>query len=194
VPPLESELQEVEDYFDGWWVWLREQPTPLKPNWKDAQPAPPIAAMQTAALHHPNAKVRREALGVLDHWANDASAVVFARALSDPVPRVRVVALHGLACERCRSEELCVADVVPALVDAIRSDDNARVRHDVVPILMRLASRDGRAVEALVHAAQSDPDELVRETARAALDGRWRDVGSRKALRRRARRRESVPS
>jgi HEAT repeat protein len=150
--------------------------------------------MQVAALEHPSARVRRNALNVLDHYANDESAAVFSRALSDPVPRVRAIALHGLSCERCRSEELCVADVVPALVKALESDDSARVRHDTVPILMRLAGRDQRAGTALTRAADTDPDEFVRQNARAALEGRLHDVRSRKAMRRRARRRAEARS
>jgi hypothetical protein len=47
-------------------------------------------------LQHASPKVRRDALGVLDHGANDESTEVFVAALSDPVPRVRLVALHGL--------------------------------------------------------------------------------------------------
>jgi hypothetical protein len=45
---------------------------------------------------------------VLDHHANDESCDVFRAALFDPVPHVRAIALHGLACERCRVGELCV--------------------------------------------------------------------------------------
>jgi hypothetical protein len=40
--------------------------------------------------------------------------------LSDPVPRVRIGALHGLSCERCRVGEIRVDDVVT---------DVLRVRH-----------------------------------------------------------------
>jgi hypothetical protein len=45
--------------------------------------------VQRGAREHPNAKVRRECLTVLDHQANDEAGDVFRAALSDPVPRVR---------------------------------------------------------------------------------------------------------
>lgn len=72
----------------------------------------PVAAMKVVTLGHPSAKVRREVLGVLDRAANDESIEVYRAALSDLVPRVRLVALHGLACERCRVGAICVDDVV----------------------------------------------------------------------------------
>jgi hypothetical protein len=61
--------------------------------WRPYGGAVPVAAMQAAALQHASPKVRRDALG---HGANDESTEVFVAALSDPVPRVRLVALHGL--------------------------------------------------------------------------------------------------
>lgn len=190
VPDVDEDLRAAEAYFASWWQWLRSESAEggLRGKWRERQPRPPVAAMQTAARQHPNAKVRRDALSVLDHHANDLSTSVFRDALRDPVPRVRAIALHGLACERCRETELCAADVVPALVAALLTDPSARVRHGCVPILMRLAGRDARAGDALRRAAADDADPLVRECATAALEGRFRDVRSRKALRRRARR------
>ena len=73
-------------------------------SWKawEAALVVPVEAMQDAALFHANPRVRRECLSVLDHFASDASVDVFRRALRDPVPRVRLIALHGLSCEQCR--------------------------------------------------------------------------------------------
>jgi hypothetical protein len=126
APPLTAEARtEVEGYFAAWWAVVRaSQARGLPPaTWKRMLPAPPVAALQSAALTHPDARVRRECLGVLDHEANDASVDVFRAALAaDPVPRVRIVALHGLSCERCRVGELCAADVVPTLVDTLAHD------------------------------------------------------------------------
>jgi hypothetical protein len=58
--------------------------------------AAPIGQIQLAALHHPDPFVRRGCLGFLDHYANEASASVFALALRDPVELVRHAALHSL--------------------------------------------------------------------------------------------------
>jgi hypothetical protein len=53
-------------------------------------------------------------------------------------------------------------------------------------MMWQLIDRDARAGEALALAARDDVDELVRQVAQAAVDGRRRDVRPRKALRRRA--------
>jgi HEAT repeat protein len=105
----------------------------------------PIGELQLAALHHPDPFVRRDCLAFLDHYANEASASVFASALHDPVEFVRHVALHSLACETCRSGELCLAEVMPHLVDVLAADPSPELRHKAIPVLLRLADRDPRA-------------------------------------------------
>lgn len=184
-----ADIHETERYFEDWKAWLAAAVAAgglQKAEWRRREPLPPVAAVQAAALHHPNARVRHDCLSALDHHANEASAEIFRKALNDPVPRVRTIALHGLACERCRESELCVSDVVPALTAVLESDPSPKVRHDAVRILVRLSSRDERAGKA-IQMATADNDPLVSAVATAAVDGRRRDIGSRKALRRRAR-------
>ncbi len=144
----------------------------------------PVDAMQAAALRHRNPKVRRHALGVLDHAANDASTPTFRAALSDPVPAVRIVALHGLSCERCRIGAVCVDDVVTDVLRVLRDDASPKVRHAAIDVLARFMGRDRRIVAALREVAAHDTDELVRLAAASAADGA-RKVWSRKAVRRR---------
>ncbi len=184
------DLEQTERYFRQWNEWLQAAVAAgglQKAVWRRRQPIPPIEAIQVAARHHPNARVRRDCLNTLDHCDNDGSAKVYCDALGDPVARVRVVALHGLGCERCRDSELCVPDVVPVLLGVLEHDPSPKVRHDCVRILLRLSSRDDRAGEAIRRAALEDDDDLVREVAAAAAEGRYGDIRSRKALRRRAR-------
>jgi hypothetical protein len=146
----------------------------------------PIAQLQAAALHHPDPFVRRGCLDFLDHHANEESTSVFALALRDPVELVRHTALHSLACETCRTEELCVPDVVPQLVEVLFADPSPELRHKAIPVLLRLADRDRRARRAVEHAADNDGDALVREVAHLALTGQH--VRSRRAYERRAKR------
>lgn len=177
----------VHSYFRGWidhvTVWA-EQGGP----WRPYDGPVPVGELRDAALRHPSPKVRRESLGVLDHEAADASADVFRQALADPVPRVRLSALHGLACERCRDGELCVPDVVPDLVSTLDNDGSAKVRHAAALVLAAFVERDERVRPALMAASENDPDDLVKVVARAAADGDRRLLKSRKALRRRQRR------
>lgn len=105
----------------------------------------PVAGFRLAALHHPDAFARRACLGSLDHYADDCSGAVFARALADPVEPVRHIALHSIACERCRTDDLCAPDVAPLLAD-----------------------RDPSARDAVERATEEDPDELVRDST---IDG-----------------------
>jgi hypothetical protein len=146
----------------------------------------PIGQIQLAARHHPDPFVRRGCLGFLDHYANEASTWVFAMALHDPVEFVRHVALHSIACETCRSDAVCVADVVPHIVEVLSADPSPELRHKAIPVLLRLADRDPRARQAVERAADEDGDALVREVARRALAGER--VRGRKAYQRRAKR------
>ncbi|MCU1599716.1 MAG: hypothetical protein JWO22_425 [Frankiales bacterium] len=130
----------------------------------------PLDDIHTAALRHPDPFVRRWCLGYLDHYANDQSMHVFAIALRDPVDFVRNVALHSLACEACKSEELCVADVVPGLIDVLTTDSSPDLRAKAIPLLLRLPDPRGRA--AVERAATTDDDALVRRAAADALEGR----------------------
>jgi len=132
----------------------------------------PLHDVQVAALRHPDPFVRRWCLFFLDHYANDASMAVFAAALRDPVDFVRNIALHSLACEACKSEELCVADVVPGLIDVVTRDPSPDLRTKAIPMLLRLSATDPRARAAVEGVAASDPDSLVRQAASDALAGR----------------------
>ena len=112
---------------------------------------------------------------ILTSWSRVRSA------LRDPVASVREGALHGLACERCRHDDICVTDVVTDLVEILASDPNAEVRHKTVVALARFLSRDNRAGEAIARAANGDPDAAVRYVARAVSDSHQPHHRGRKA-------------
>ena len=154
-------------------------------RWQPFEREVPIQAMQAVALLHPNPLIRRECLGVLDHAANDQSVDVFRRALRDPVPRVRLVALHGLSCDRCRVGQVRIADVVGDLIRIVTEDPSAKVRHVAVQLLARLAPNDVRVASSLKSASLEDADELVRVVARAAACGSRQALQTRKGHRRR---------
>jgi hypothetical protein len=154
----------------------------------------PLAAVQLAALTHPDLAMRRFCLFLLDHYTSDASSDIFRRALRDPVASVREGALHGLACERCRLGDMCVADVVTDLVEILASDPNAEVRHKTVAALARFVGRDSRAGEAIADAAHHDPDPAIRHVAGAVADSGQPHVCRRKAALRDVRRAKAVGS
>jgi hypothetical protein len=145
----------------------------------------PWTALQTAALRDPDPFARRSYLHFLDHYANDRAMAVFGAALGDPVDFVRTIALHGLACESCKTEELCTAEVVPRLIAVFEADPKPELRSKALPLLMRLGGRDGRAWVALERAAAGDPDPVIRQAAADAIAGRY--VAPRKRYERRQR-------
>jgi hypothetical protein len=130
----------------------------------------PLDDVQFAALHHPDAQARFWFLFYLDHYANDASMAVFAAGLTDPSVQVRGMALHSIACETCKSEELCVPDVVGGLVAVLERDPVAELRIKAIPMLVQLD--DPRVRPALERSATKDPDPVVRHVAAEALEGR----------------------
>lgn len=132
-----------------------------------------VEDIQLGALRHPDPKVRRWCVFLLDHYANDQSAHVFAQALHDGAHLVRDMALHSIACEPCKEGELCVADTVPHIVDVLRHDPKPDLRIKAIAALMRLSDRDARVKTALQCAAADDADPLVRGCARDALAGRF---------------------
>lgn len=132
----------------------------------------PLEEIHYTALHHPDAFVRRGVLGYLDHYANDKSMAVFAQALGDPVDFVRNIALHSLACEACKTDELCPTDVVPGLLDVMRNDPSPELRMKAIPLLLRLAPSDVGVRAAVEQCARADADDIVRTVANDALAGR----------------------
>jgi HEAT repeat protein len=153
-------------------------------------PKAPVEAIQRAALTHGDPFVRRDCLFFLDHYANDQSMAVFAEALHDPVDFVRNAALHSLACESCKTDDLCAADVVPGLIDVLEHDRSVEMRTKVIPVLLRLSGEDTRAKPAVERSAQNDPDALIRQAAVDALTGRF--VAPRKRYERHQRRHAST--
>jgi hypothetical protein len=152
----------------------------------------PLVDLEGAALRHPDPFARRQSLFFLDHYANDTSTAVFMAALHDRVDFVRNAALHSIACESCRTTELCVADVVPGIVEVLEADPSPELRTKAIPTLLRLGGHDHRAWEAIRGAAEQDPDEIVRRAATDALCGYF--VAPRKRYERRQRRHARGPA
>ncbi len=134
----------------------------------------PLRALQVAALRHPDPVTRKDCLFFLDHYANDQSLAVFSAALEDPVLFVRNLALHALACTSCKVEALDTSDVVPGLVQVVRSDPRPDLRLKAISMLLHLAPGDSTVRSALEEAATRDPDPLTRRAAASALQGSFR--------------------
>jgi HEAT repeat protein len=178
---MRTDLEVANDFVHRWLALRKDRRARLG---KEI----PIAAVQVTALCHPDPAMRRFCLSLLDHYASEASADTFRRALHDPVQSVREGALHGLACESCRDGDICVTDVVTDLAEILVSDPNAEVRHKTIAALARFMGRDSRAGEAIARAADHDSDPAIRCVARAVADSGLPHVGRRKAALRHVRR------
>ena len=177
-----SNLEVASDFVHRWAALPKERRARLGKQI-------PVAAVQVAALSHPDMGMRRSCLFLLDHYASDVSSDTFRLALHDPVASVRESALHGLACETCRHEDICVPDVVTDLVEILAFDRNPEVRHKSVAALARFVDRDdARAGEAIARSARHDPDPAIRAVAQTVMDSGQRHVRRRNAALRDARR------
>jgi HEAT repeat protein len=131
-----------------------------------AQVSDTDAAALRAALHDPDADVRRRAARALDHLPLDNATVA---ALVDlirveRIPKVRGAAVHVLACEGCKTEVCPLEfDVVGLLIELLRDDPSAEVRRQTIDGL-RVANHEPRVQEA-IRAALNDPSRKVRGKA-----------------------------
>lgn len=85
-------------------------------------------------LRHASWEVRRWCALWLDRHADRESLEALVPLLRDPKSKVRLFALHSLACDRCKAGESPV-DVVPLLIERIRQDESIRVRRHAVTML-----------------------------------------------------------
>ncbi|MEM7112698.1 MAG: HEAT repeat domain-containing protein [Chloroflexota bacterium] len=116
---------------------------------------------------HPNPRVRFEIAHLADHLDDVRSFEILVALCQDEVPRVRAEALHGLACERCKTCPLPV-DAVALLVEAALHDSSEKVRSKMV-VTFAEHSPDPRIEQALHHIVLHDESLALRQKAHRAL-------------------------
>jgi HEAT repeat protein len=121
-----------------------------------------------AGLGHESGAVRAQCAEVLDRLVDEESYPLLVACLADPEPRVRVNALHALACDRCKQSAPCRPDraaVLPPAVRCLRHDPDKYVRAMAVEVVGHWAHSDDSATAALVEACERDPEPMVRKKA-----------------------------
>lgn len=145
--------------------------------WALQQTGPQVIPTLLAGLQHPNARVRRNCVDIIDHggYAADARCVAaLLTALHDSVPRVRRQVWHTLFCERCPDPGRCevpsegTLDRVGLLVQIGIHDPNPKLRRLLVSDLVEHRA-DERARRALEQLAAADGDPQTAALARGAL-------------------------
>jgi HEAT repeat protein len=127
-------------------------------------------------LQHKDPEVRIACCVVLDHFMDDAALPELKANVTHPHPGVRSMAIHALACDRCK-EGACRPgedDVIPLVINALLSDENRGVRQQSAGLLGPSVLRNTEAMTAIKKAHRDDPHPAVRKVA-----GWWVPGGAR---------------
>lgn len=118
-----------------------------------------------AGLKLPDPKWRYEAVGLVDRLGDDRCVEPLSRLLSDPIARIRRMALHSLGCQPCKITPLqTCTDYLPQIIEVALHDSSVQVRRHAVYTLSEYQN-DPRALLALQTMQAQDPDERVRKSA-----------------------------
>ncbi len=113
-------------------------------------------------------QVRRWSAICLDQVADAEALLDLVPLLRDPKSKVRLWAVHSIACDHCKDDVRCPVDVVPLLIERIEIDDSIRVRRMAV-IMLAGEFKDPRAVPVLQRLLRSETDRKLLMHAEAGL-------------------------
>ena len=88
-------------------------------------------------------------------------------ALADPCERVRIAAVHALACDRCKTDSCRPTPeaVLPPAIDVLAGDRSALVRAYAAELVGNWVHSRPAARDAITRAAAHDPSPSVRKKA-----------------------------
>ncbi len=121
-----------------------------------------------AGLRSADWQVRRWSAMCLDQVADEDALADLVPLLTDSHAKVRLWAVHSIACEHCKVDVSCPVDVVPHLLARIREDPSVRVRRMAV-IMLGSEFDDTRAVPVLEGVLARETDAKLIEHAKQAL-------------------------
>jgi HEAT repeat protein len=118
-------------------------------------------------LAHPSGDVRLYCVRALDRLVDEDSWPEVIGTLGDNDPRVRLHALHALACDRCKDDVRppVKADVLPRAIELLQEDPFYHVRQMAVEVVARWVHEDDAAARALALARDEDESAAVRKKA-----------------------------
>ena len=119
-------------------------------------------------------ELRLQCALLIDHLAGNESFELMMLLLDDPDPRVRQQAIHALACDRCKSDDVCAlprSDLVPTAARLLSEDPHPHVRAIAAEVLGRWVHDDTDARAALERAVAVDQSPAIRKKAKWFLPG-----------------------
>lgn len=119
-------------------------------------------------LSDPDWQVRRWCAIFLDHHSTAAARKRLGLTLEDPKAKVRMWAVHSIACEPCKPGQQ-LEDVVPLILKRLREDKALRVRRQAVTVLVQHLP-DRRISRAFRRSLRHETDERLRRLLKWGLE------------------------
>ncbi|SOD91081.1 HEAT repeat domain-containing protein [Streptomyces sp. Ag109_G2-15] len=126
-----------------------------------------------AGLGHPDPAVRTGCCRLLDHLVDGESMGQLIAMADDADARVRIAALHALACDRCKGDT-CAPGADQVLGPGLRrlaADPDPHVRAMAAEVVGKFVHTEARALAALDRSHAQDPSPAVRKKAGWFLPG-----------------------
>lgn len=126
-----------------------------------------VVPVAREGLCHENASVRYYCCSLLDHFLVSEVLEDLISMVHDPDPKVRTMALHTLACDKCKKGDCRPAEakVLPEALRILDEDDDAHVRAMAIEVVGQYVHTNTNAKQALLEAKEKDASPTVRKKA-----------------------------
>ena len=153
------------DDFEAWVEQLADPIRGRRAYWHLVLCGGPALPAVRRGLRHANADVRKFCTKALDRLVDPESYEELIAMLDDPDARVRLDALHALACDRCKDVDCRPAKerVLPPAIRLLLRDADKHVRAMAAEVVGRWTHTEPAAAGALVESRDADPDPAVRK-------------------------------
>lgn len=158
--PLEREIE-----LDGLVALLADRHRAFSAYQRLVAAGPEALRALRQGIDSADSRVRSKCCQVLDQLADATSFALLVGMLADGDPRVRIDALHALACDRCKrnASRPKEEDVLPPALRLLRHDPNKYVRAMAAEVAGGWVHTSAPAREALLAARD---DDSGRQSAR----------------------------
>lgn len=118
-------------------------------------------------MKHDNSDVRRGCCELLDHYLVPSALAPLIAALDDEDAGVRRMALHTLACDRCKEGDCRPEErqVLPRVIRTLEEDPSPHARAMAIEVIGNYVHTSKAAEAALLKAVTADPSPAVRKKA-----------------------------